>query len=451
MKSLAFLCAFAALAFAPAFAQPELPRALRPKTKEAAPIINAEAKALIEMMIARYAGLTSYSDTVRVELQGGANMPANFRAGFPLEARLAWSRPAHLRFEGTAGSKAVLGLSDETTMRAVNPEHPGFYAERLQHPPVVVTYPDGHTETMPPGNLPVRLDTAVMESGASALGLAFMTEPQFWTRTLKDVKVLALEPDADTGGETCRVVNVQAEGNDGDSVLMRLWIARNDGLLRRMELSDAGMGVNSKIIETHSNVRLNPDLPASTWDFKAPQGAKPIEYFSQLEPHKYDPSIKVGDSLPTFSGDDLNGKPIELNSKSGRATLLCFFTLGMGPSDAHALQALQNKLGADKLQVVGVSGDGRRERLEKFVADNKLTIPIYFDEGAMHNRLAGTFGVRSWTTTLLFGSDGKLRALGGSLHGMEMVDALQKLFPGETQTSLLNAMNDVPVVPAPKA
>lgn len=449
MKSSVFLCALA-LAIAPASAQPELPRALQPKTKEAAPIINAEAKALVETMIARYAGLKSYSDTERVELQGGANMPANFRASFPLEAHLAWQRPAHLRFEGTAGNKAVLGLSDETTMRAVNPEHPGSYVERLQHPPGVVTYPDGHTETMPPDTTPVRLDTAMMESGAAVLGTAFMTEPEFWTRTLKNVKVLALEPDATADGETCRVVNVQAEGDAGDAALIRLWIARSDGLLRRMELSDAGMGANSKIIETHSEVRLNPDLPASTWDFNAPVGAKPIDYFSKLEPHKYDPSIKVGDTLPTFSGDDLNGAPIELNSKSGKATVLCFFTMGMGPYDAHALQGLQKKLGADKLQVVGVSGNGRRERLEKFVADNKLTIPIYFDEGAMNNRLSGVFGVRSWTATLLFGPDGKLRAILGSTRGVDFVDALKKLFPGETQTSLLNAMDDEPVVPAPK-
>jgi len=436
------LAALAAFSFAaPLGAQPETPRALQPKIKEAAPMINPEAKALVDGMIARYAALKSYSDTTRAGIEGGGNLPKEMGAGFPVVAKLAWERPAKLRFEGTSDGKAFLGLSDEKFLHVVSPDHPGFYEERLHNPPLVVTHPDGHTETFPPNPTPVRLDEPQMESGAFALGSAFMTEPEFWTRTLKDVTVVALELDAVQGGEACRVVNVQAQGDQRDATLIRLWIAESDGLLRRMELSDGGMG-GGKIIETHSDVRLNPALPPSTWVFQAPANTKPVEFFSSLNPHQYDPTIKVGDSLPTFSGDALDGKPLELNPKDGKVTLLSFFTLEMGTTEANALQGLQKTFGAGGLNVIAVSGAGRRERLEKFVADNKLTIPVYFDENGMNNRLAGLFGVRSWTTTLLFDRQGKLQVIGSQAMSPEIVGGLKKLFPGATDTTLYDAMDN---------
>ena len=407
---------------APLHAQPELPPVKAPRAKERAPQINPEAKALVETMIAHYQKLGSYSDTTHVEIMGGGNLPPEFRAGYPVEARLSWSRPARLRFEGTMGGESFLALSDETTIHAVKAARPGLFLERLQHLP--------------------RLEAALMETDATALGTAFMTEPDFWTRTLEDVTVLALETDAEMGRQACRVVNVQAEGAPGNLTLIRLWIAKTDGLLRRMEFSDAQMGANSKITETHSEVQLNPVLPDSTWKFEAPVGAKAVEYFPDLEPHKYDPTIQIGDSLPSFSGDGLDGAPVELNPKSGKVTILCFFTLGMGPGDVRGLQGLQRKLGADKVQVVGVSGDGRRARVEKFALENKITIPIFFDDAGMNNRLTGLFGVRKYTTTLVFGKDGKLAASLGSTRAADFSDAIQKLFPTETPDLILNALDD---------
>lgn len=448
MKLSSLLAVFTAFTVAPLRAQPEPPRPRPPAEPPAPPQINAEAKLLVDTMVGRYQTLPSYSDSVRVDVEGGANMPPDFRAGFPVAAHLAWSRPARLRFEGTVAGKPFLAVSDEARIHVWKPEQPGVFVERLQHPPVVATFPDGHKETLPPDNSPARLDSAQMESGAMALGTAFMTEPDFWTRTLEDVTVVALEADAQTGGEACRVVNVQASDPGGHLESIRLWIAQSDGLLRRMELSDAGMGAGSKIIETHFDVKPGAVLPDSTWQFEAPAGAKAVEFFPDLEPHKLDPTIKIGDLLPTFSGDGLDGAPIELNDKSGKVTILCFFTLGMGPMEVRGLQGLQNKLGADRVQIVGVAGDGRRERVEKFVADNKISIPIYVDNAGMNNRLANVFGVRRYTTTLVFGPDGKLAASLGSTRAMDFSDAIQKLFPGETLNSIVNAVNAE--LPAPQ-
>jgi len=445
-----FVCLAAPAAFffaAPLGAQPELPRALQPKVKEAAPIINPEAKALVEKMIANYAAMKSYSDTTRVELQG-ANLPKEARESFPVVGTLAWERPAKLRWEGTSGAKAFLGLSDETTVRAVNPEHPGIYEERLQNPPQVETFADGHTETMTPDPRSFRLDAAVFDSGGPTFGLNDMIGPESWAHTLKEATVVALEPDAVTDGEACHVVNIQVENDQGDLAVERLYLAKSDGLQRRLEVTMTGRGA-SKIVETHSGVRINPALPSSTWAFQAPVGSKKVETFSLPYNPGRNLSMKVGASLPAFSSDDLNGKPLELNAKDGKVTLLSFFTLDMAPAEIPELKRFQKALGAKGLRVIGIVGASRRERIEKFALDNKVDFPLYFDEGGMNNHLAQLFGVRYWSTTLIFGRDGKLQTICGYIGGPDFLEGMKKLFPGEKVEDLLFDPNDFR--PAPPA
>ena len=437
MKIRSFLVALAALCLAlPLHAQPNVPPAPRTETKAPIPMIDPQAKELVDAMVARYQKLHSYSDTVRVDLEGGAGMPTEFRRGFPVEGKLAWERPARFRLEGTTGTKAFLAMSDESTIHALSPEHPGYYIERRQFE-TVTEHPDG--TTTPNGS---QLNNAAMEANVPALGMAWMTETQFWTRTLEDVTVVALEADADTEGQACRVVNIQAQGDARETSLIRLWIAKADGLLRRMELTSILPGGAFKMIETHSQIKLNPALPAATWAWVAPPKSKPVEVFSSLNPHEFDPTIKVGDALPVFSGDALDGKPLELNSKSGKATLVVFFSLGMGPTDLLSAQGLQKKLGADKLQVVAVSEGGRRDRLEKLLADNKLTVPVYFEETGLGNRVTQLLGVRSWPTALLFDQGGKLAVIDRSARSPEMLAALHKLFPTTTEDALQQAMNN---------
>lgn len=410
-----------------ASAQPQVPTKEAP-IPEKEPIINPEAKALVEAMLAKYQALKSYSDKTQVSLEGGQGFPRAMRDGFPVEATLAWQRPSELRFEGTAGAKPFLALSDEDTLHAINPAHSGLWIEREQHPPIITTNPDGTKMTLPPAKTPVRLDAAVFDSGGLAFGISFMTDTELWPRTLKDVTVLALEPDGDSesDGESCRVVNVQSQNDQGHTSLLRLWIAKSDNLMRRMEMVYTGMG--GKIIETHSQVRSNSDLPASTWVFQPPANAKPVEYFPST--HDLTPAIKVGDTLPTFSGDDLKGQPLELNSKSGKVTIVSFFLMSMGSYSLQTLEKLQKSIGNDQVQIVAVSGDALQGRLDKFAEKYKLTIPIYFDEGAMRNKLAQKFGVVGWPQTFIFGQDGKLQTISHMPGDVEFITGVKKLIPG---------------------
>ncbi len=432
MKRLSLLIAL--FLAAPLHAQPELPRTRQPRVKEAAPQIDPEAKRLVDAMVARYAALPSYFDTTTLGVVDAKGLPMAGGEGYGFQGTLCWQRPLNIRFEGTNSKGAFLALGTDKVLRVVSPEHPGHYVERERNPPLVMTDEKGNKTNWPQDNSRVQFDAPLMEVQVGAPGFGFLLEPDFWTRTLKDVQVLSIAGaaavDTDDGDDVYSIVRLQLRGDEGKTEELLLSISNKDGLLRRVEETDAGLGAGTRIVETHSHVTLNPNLPASTWDFEALAKAKPIDYFSQLNPHQFDPALKIGDLLPTFSGDDLKGQPLELNAESGKVTVLYFSNMGMGTFDVQILKKMNRVIGSDKLQIIFVSGDGARERAEEWTKRLQLPFPIYFDESGMRNPLAQKFGVKGWATTFIFGSDGKLKTICHHPSEVDFNQSIQNLLPG---------------------
>lgn len=446
MRSSILIVTLAAFSGLPLQAQPEVPTTQRVPAPVKAPIINAEAKSLIEAMMASYKGLKSYSDQTRAEMESDDIFPQQVLGTFPVEATLAWGQPDYFRFEGHAGKNDFLALSDGNSLHAINPQFPGLYLEQATAPMMLTTKADG-TSTI----VSQRSDAAIFFSGAIYLGIAFMREGNsFWGRIAPNMTVLALETDADIEGTKCRVLNVQSEDNDGGFSLVRLWVGSEDKRLRRLELTNTNRGFKYKITETHSNIRVNPELPASTWEFTPPIKYQKVATFPAQTPPTQKTRLKTGAPLPIFSGDDINDKPIELNPKDGKVTLLYFFQMSNSGTDIDALQRLHSAVGGKGLHIVGINGDGRRERVQKFVSDHKLTFPIYFDEDAVNNHLASMFGVRAWPTTLIFNRQGQLEAHGSSSTSYELLQILNKLFPGTKTDALIFEKETVQPVASPQ-
>ena len=437
MNRFSLVCAATLSLGALSVAQPVLPPEVERGIAEPAPVIDAQAQAFIERMVARYEALQSYADVTQLRLENAASEPVTgggWMGDMAFRATLQWERPGNIRFEGSNAKGQFLALGTDEIVRVISPEHEGYYVSRPRSR--VVTLPDGVENGPPPDEMgedemgEIDLDDPLMGNGLpSGPGLGFILDPQFWKRGLDEVRVLSFDPDAKTGGEACRVLRMQFAFNDGGTALGRLFVAKSDGLIRRMEMRDNRMPADTFIVETHSDVRANPDLPATTWDFVAPTDAKPVEYFSQLNPRQLDPDLKIGALLPLFSGDALDGKPLELNPQSGKVTVVHFFTINSGVYDVQQLSKLARVAGPDKLQVIGVSGDGLRPRVEKFAQQFNVKFPIYFDERAMNNALARKFGVKGWATTFVFGRDGKLQSVDGRPGTVDFIESLQKLLP----------------------
>ena len=433
MKRISFLC-IAAFGFCfIGRAQPATaPDAPGVAASQAATQIDVNAREFVAQMVTRYSALKSYSDVSQLRMENAAGETLK-GGGWSFEATLQWERPDKVRFEGRNSKGHFLALGTPEIMRVITPDYPGYYMAQPRRQPVFISENDIKFGTISEPQ-PIRLEEPLMGYGAGGgPGDGFIFDAEFWQRVQKDVRALSFDPDvqasAKTDGQACRVVRIRFLGDDGSAQLARLFVAKSDGLMRRYETRDDRMAGDTTFVETHSAVRINPELPASAWDFEAPTNAKPIDYFSRLDEDKDVPAVKIGDLLPTFSADALDGAPLELNAQSGKVTVVYFFNMAMGINDTQELRKIQKIVGPDKLQVIGVSGDGLRPRVEKWAQALQLNYPIYFDESGMRNQLAQKFGVKSWTRVFIFDKDGKLEFIDRHPESPDFHDKLRALLP----------------------
>jgi peroxiredoxin len=206
---------------------------------------------------------------------------------------------------------------------------------------------------------------------------------------------------------------------------LTLFIGKNDGVLHQLTQSYTGMG---NIVETHRDIQTDPTLPPETWKWTPPADLKMVDYFSKLEPNRFKPAYAPGQKLPSFAALDVDGKPLSLAGFKGKALILYFFSIRNG-SGAERLSELQKQFGAEKLAVVGVSMDGRRERVQEWVKQQKISFPIAFDETGPNNPIAKALGVRSWSTVLLVDATGVLRSINHSPSEAGFAEQIRALLP----------------------
>jgi peroxiredoxin len=129
--------------------------------------------------------------------------------------------------------------------------------------------------------------------------------------------------------------------------------------------------------------------------------------------------LAVGKPFPAINVTDLNGKPFTLESLKGKAVLIDFWATWCGPCIAELphVQAAYEKYREKGFEILGVSLDRDRAKLDEFLTKNKLPWTHYFDE---EGALAQEFGINAIPATFLVDKEGKIVAK--DLRG----DALEK-------------------------
>ncbi len=111
-------------------------------------------------------------------------------------------------------------------------------------------------------------------------------------------------------------------------------------------------------------------------------------------------TVKEGDVIPAFKGRSLTGEEVDVGALIGKKVLvLAFWSIYCKPcvEEISSLIRLQEQLGGDKLEVIGINADselgvarirtfiGRFEEFEK----RRINYPLIFDEGGAISKLVG--------------------------------------------------------------
>lgn len=106
------------------------------------------------------------------------------------------------------------------------------------------------------------------------------------------------------------------------------------------------------------------------------------------------PRTEVGDRMPDYSAEGLDGKPFHLASEKGNVVLLNVWATWCGPCrmEMPELQRLHDHYRDRGFKVVGVSvDDSGAESVKQFVTAQKIAFPIAIDpEGKLANILQTT-------------------------------------------------------------
>lgn len=95
-------------------------------------------------------------------------------------------------------------------------------------------------------------------------------------------------------------------------------------------------------------------------------------------------ALEVGDTLPSFSGTDMDGKPVDLAAVIGKQPVMLIFWASWCPNckrEVPVINKLYDKYGPQGMVFVGVNVGFNEsvERARAFMKSTKMTYPVLFD------------------------------------------------------------------------
>jgi peroxiredoxin len=189
---------------------------------------------------------------------------------------------------------------------------------------------------------------------------------------------------------------------------------KKDHLLRKLTLGSAKEGENPAVVETYTDVTLQPAVTDATFKYVPAAGA--VATAPPKEPAMFDERLKVGAAPFPLKGSDLAGKPVSLTDYKGKVVLLDFWATWCGPcvGELPNVVAAYNKYHAKGFDIIGVSLDqpNAKQKLQSFIKEKNMPWRQIYDGKFWEAENAKAYGVRAIPFTLLIGKDGKIAAVG---------------------------------------
>ncbi len=137
--------------------------------------------------------------------------------------------------------------------------------------------------------------------------------------------------------------------------------------------------------------------------------------------------LAVGAEPLAFEVTSITGEKLSPAQYKGKVLLLDFWATWCGPckADMPHVKKVYDKYNKKGFEIVGISLDRSRESLDKYIAQNNIRWPQYFDGKYWNNDIATDYGVKSIPATYLIDRKGKIRYK--SLRGRQLEKAVEEL------------------------
>ena len=137
--------------------------------------------------------------------------------------------------------------------------------------------------------------------------------------------------------------------------------------------------------------------------------------------------IALGAEPIAFSVKGLKGEALSPAAYKGKVLLIDFWATWCGPCIAEMpnVKSVYKKFHPKGFEIVGISLDQSRDKLDAYIQQQGIEWPQYFDGKWWNNDVAAMYGIKSIPSTLLVDRQGKIRYK--SLRGRQLEAAVEKL------------------------